>query len=214
MSLLCALVVNHAVAADKPDLKALMVEADRHMYGQGVPQNRGIAAQHYEKGCVAGAKAACAELTEILYWGHPLVPKDTQRAVRLMQSLIPYLTEACGRNEARACLRLSAAFADGIGIQQDRMRAAELDKKACDGGFLEGCFFLGVAYAKGKGVVVDHGIAAVMYQKSCEGGYAAGCAKLSGLHAVGQGVSKDMNRALELSQKACSLGFVASCDTL
>ena len=181
------------------------------MYGQGVPQNRAIAAPHYEKACSAGVLAACAELTEILYWGHPMLPRDPKRAVALMRSLLPYLKEACGRDEPRACLRLGAAFADGIAVEQDSARAAVLDQKACDQGFLEGCYFLGVAHAKGKGVPVDHSAAARLYQQTCDGGYAAGCAQLSELYADGLGIDKDTDRALALSKQACSLGFSASC---
>ncbi len=106
-----------ASATDKGAWTTVMAEADRHMYGQGVPQDRGQAAKLYEKACTAGFKDACVELTEILYWGHPMVPKDTKRAVKLMKSLFSYLEQACERNEPRACLRLGAAYADGIGTK-------------------------------------------------------------------------------------------------
>ena len=198
-------------ATGSVDWTTVMAQADRYMYGQGVAQDRGKAAVQYEKACAAGVKDACAELTEILYWGNPAVPKDTKRAVKLMKSLFPYLKQACQRNEPRACLRLGAAFADGIGTKRDLGKAAALDFKACHGGFVEGCYYLGVAYAKGRGVEIAPAKAAGMYQKACDGGYAAGCARLSALHAKGNGVPKSTELAQALRNRACTLGHLVSC---
>ena len=198
-------------AADDSQWSSVMAEADRYMYGQGIPQDRGQAASRYEKACSAGVSDACAELTEILYWGHPAVPKDQARAIQLMTSLLVYLEEACRNKNPRACLRLGAAYADGIGVAQDRVRAAELDVLACDGGFLEGCFYLGVAYAKARGVKEDHAKAADLYRRSCEGGYAAGCASLAEAHRAGAGVPKDAKQAAELERQACEHGLVTAC---
>ena len=187
------------------------MQADRYMYGQGVPQDRGKAAVVYEEACAAGIKDACAELTEILYWGHPSVPKDSKRAIKLMRSLFSYLEQGCEQKEPRACLRLGAAYADGIGKKQDLARAADLDQQACDGGFLEGCFYLGVAFAKGKGVKVEPAKAAEMYTKACDGGYAVACARLGELYATGSGVSKSPDQSLALRKRACELGYMRSC---
>jgi len=181
------------------------------MYGQGIPQDRGEAAKRYEKACAAGVQDACSELTEILYWGHPAVPKDQARATELMKSLLPYLKAACSKGNPRACLRLGAAFADGMGTEVDRARAADLDRMACDGGFIEGCFYLGVAYAKARGVKEDHARAAAMYRRSCEAGYAAGCTELSEAHRLGKGVDLDLQRSDALKQQACSLGMKSAC---
>ena len=54
-------------------------------------------------------------------------------------------------------------------------KAAELFKKACDGGKMSGCYNLGVMYNNGNGVEKDLGKAAELFKKACDGGEMLGC---------------------------------------
>ena len=70
-------------------------------------------------------------------------------------------------------------------------KAAELYKKACDGGNMSGCFNLGIMYANGNGVEKDLGKAAELFKKACDSDIADGCRMLGALYANGNGVEKD-----------------------
>ena len=57
-------------------------------------------------------------------------------------------------------------------------KAAELFKKACDGGNMRGCYNLGVMYTNGDGVEKDFSKAAELFKKACDGGEMDGCRNL------------------------------------
>ena len=57
-------------------------------------------------------------------------------------------------------------------------KAAELYKKACDGGNMSGCGNLGFMYEYGNGVEKNEQKAAELYKKACDGGDMNGCRNL------------------------------------
>ncbi|MCI6564383.1 tetratricopeptide repeat protein, partial [Campylobacter sp.] len=71
-------------------------------------------------------------------------------------------------------------------------KAAELYKKACDGGNMSGCFNLGIMYANGNGVEKDLGKAVELFKKACDGGNMRGCHNLGVMYTNGNGVEKDL----------------------
>ena len=90
-------------------------------------------------------------------------------------------------------------------------KAAELYKKACDGGDMRGCFNLGTMYANGNGVQKDFSKAAQLFKKACDGGSMYGCYNLGVMYAKGSGVEKDFSKAAELLKKACDGGETNGC---
>ena len=74
-------------------------------------------------------------------------------------------------------------------------KAAELFKKACDGGEMRGCRYLGIMYANGKGVEKDLGKAAELYKKACDGGIMRVCNVLGFMYEYGNVVEKDLGKA-------------------
>ena len=90
-------------------------------------------------------------------------------------------------------------------------KAAELYKKACDGGNMSGCFNLGIMYASGNGVEKNFGKAAELFKKACNGGDMLGCSNLGFMYAHGNGVEKDLGKAVELYKKACDGGNMHGC---
>lgn len=57
----------------------------------------------------------------------------------------------------------------------DYQKAAELYKKACDGGAASGCYNLGFLYQKGQGVGQNFSTAKQYYGKACDLGLQFGC---------------------------------------
>ena len=92
--------------------------------------------------------------------------------------------------------------------------AAELFKKACDGGKMSGCYNLGVMYKKGNGVEKNEQKAVELYKKACDGGKMLGCTNLGFMYANGNGVEKDLGKAAELFKKACDGGNMHGCRSL
>ena len=90
-------------------------------------------------------------------------------------------------------------------------KAAELLKKACDGGNMRGCFNLGVMYDNGNGVEKNEQKAVELYKKACDGGDMNGCGSLGAMYEKGDGVRQDKRLAKEYVGKACDLGDEEAC---
>ena len=68
------------------------------------------------------------------------------------------------------------------GLPKDLARAAELYKKACDGGNATGCYNLGVYYENGAGgLPKDLGQAAELFKKACDQNDQFACERLKDL---------------------------------
>ena len=53
------------------------------------------------------------------------------------------LTKRCQKGEATACWSLGLMYDEGTGVRQDKFKAVELYRHACEGKVAEGCFYLG-----------------------------------------------------------------------
>ena len=73
------------------------------------------------------------------------------------------------------CYNLGLMYVNGNGVEKDFIKAAQLFKKACDGGNMHGCGFLGFMYEKGDGVRQDIYMAKEYYGKACDLGDQDGC---------------------------------------
>jgi len=69
-------------------------------------------------------------------------------------------------------------YKHGDGVTEDQSKAAELFRKACDGGSRSECHNLGWMYKKGEGVTADQSKAAELFRKACDGGYSWSCQQL------------------------------------
>ena len=73
------------------------------------------------------------------------------------------------------CSYLGAMYEYGNGVEKNQQKAAQLYKKACDGGNMRGCRNLGVMYEEGDGVEKDLGKAAELFKKACDFGLEEAC---------------------------------------
>jgi len=60
-------------------------------------------------------------------------------------------------------------------VLQDKVEAAELFNKACNGGDMDGCTNLGFMYEKGDGVRQNTSRAKELYGKACDLRFEEGC---------------------------------------
>jgi uncharacterized protein len=93
-------------------------------------------------------------------------------------------------------------------------QAAELYRKACDGGERKGCHDLGLMYYRGEGMTKDLNRAAGLFKRACDAGGSGGCQDLGLMYSRGEGVVKDLNRAAGLFKRACDAGIAPGCTDL
>jgi TPR repeat protein len=93
-------------------------------------------------------------------------------------------------------------------------QAAELYRRACDGGERKGCHDLGLMYFKGEGVAKDQNRAAGLFKRACDAGGTGGCLDLGEMYSRGEGVPKDLNRAADFFKRACDAGGAPGCTDL
>lgn len=88
---------------------------------------------------------------------------------------IQTLTQQCEANNAKACVDLGVAYANGTGVAKDLSKAFSFAKKACDMGWAQACYDVGNYYYYGTGVKKDINAAKNYSKKACSMGYQDGC---------------------------------------
>jgi TPR repeat protein len=92
--------------------------------------------------------------------------------------------------------------------------AADLNRKACDGGERQGCNNLGLMYYRGEGVAKDLNRAADLYKRACDAGGPGGCLNLGLMYLRGESGPKDPNRAADLFKRGCDGNLAQACTNL
>ena len=140
--------------------------------------------------------------------GWPLGATETADAAKVRQ-----YQQKCDEGLADACRQLANHFYDGVGVPQDKAKAAQLFRKACEGGNTKACFGLGYMYENGNGLTQDKVEALRFYQKACDGGHAATCDMVGLVYSTGSGtaIAKDKAKAAHLYQMACDGGDPTGC---
>ena len=216
----------YEIACDSGDAPACGMLGFLYNAGDGVGQDQVRAAEFYQQGCDGGDAGACGVLG-MKYAGGVGVTEDPWRAMELLQQGCDGGdAPACGmlggfvelyRNScevgglAPTCTILGDWYNSGNGVPLDRVRAAQLYQRACDGGNAMGCTNLGLMYDSGEGVNEDKVRAAELYGHACDGGVAMGCHNLGVIYATGEGVGEDRARAAELFRRACEGGLDVGC---
>ncbi len=107
------------------------------------------------------------------------------------QKAINIHNKLCIASDFRSCVILGSMHDGGYGVKQNKFKAAELYKLACDNGNPTGCDMLGEKYQNGEGVEKSFGKAAGLYKKACDSGDVRGCCNLGGMYHYGQFVKQD-----------------------
>src|SRR5256885_725545 len=89
------------------------------------------------------------------------------------------------------------SYANGIGVENDEVKAFEWYKKSAEQGFSNAQCNLGVCYANGIGVKKDEVKAFEWYKKSAEQGFSNAQYNLGYCYQNGKGVEKDEVQAFD-----------------
>lgn len=81
---------------------------------------------------------------------------------------VSYFTRAAGKNDPTGLNNLSVCYANGQGVEVDKVRSFELMKKAADMDYRPACRTLAMKYREGNGVAKDINLAAVWAKKAVE----------------------------------------------
>jgi TPR repeat protein len=181
-------------------------------YEVGVPPDLPRAADAYRWACNSrsGAKG-CSALGDMYARGRG-VAKDDKAATDSYSS-------GCAYGDARACVRVGAAYASGAGLpgwkkEDRRARAVTYYKQACDGGAPEGCALQGELYENGIGVEANMARAVAFYRQACDAGDPLGCDDLGRMYVERRGVSDDVGHAVAIFTSGCDGGNSGSCTSL
>ncbi len=121
---------------------------------------------------------------------------------------------SCDRGDARACYNFGVMLYQGLGIEANPSRAANLYQKACESGSAEACLELGQLFEYGKTVPRDGPRAAQLLKRACDGGSASACQHLGSMLQNGTGIPHDYARARLLATQACAAGEARGCSNL
>ena len=135
------------------------------------------------------------------------------------------LTASCDSGDPKACYDLGERLEEGRFILRDRVRAAQLFEKSCNGGVGNGCSSLGVMTlvagrpqnnpsAKKKSAKPDTAEALALFKKGCDIGGAKACTRLGTFYRKGVRVTRDDAQAAALFRKACDAGDFVGCSSL
>ncbi len=120
--------------------------------------------------------------------------------------------QQCECNELKACEKLADAYRNGTGVPPDRVRAAELYEKACNGGLQKSCG--GLADTLRYGATPEKPRAAELYEKACNVGDVWSCVQLADMKGTGDGIPHDKPGATKLYSKACDAHDPNGCASL
>jgi TIR domain-containing protein/Sel1 repeat-containing protein len=153
----------------------------------------------------------------------PAAHAPTQRAPRKEPNTgghdtarVPAKPETPASPPATPSTSAEVLFDQGLSLYKGKQfsQAAELYRKACDGGERKGCHDLGLMYYKGEGVAKDLNRAADLFRRACDAGGTGGCLDLGLMYLRGEGVPNDLNRAADFFKRACDAGAAPGCTDL
>lgn len=224
-------------ACDLGDPESCRIYGDMLTLGRGGPVDAVSAVAYYRRACAARVGRACHDVG--LAHAQGLVgPVDNVAAARLYIEAceldagvcgdaggrlvkgwgvkrdvargIAMLERGCRAGEMHACSLLAGHLRDLR--PPDLVRAAQIERIACDRGNADACSRIADAKMIGEGTPKDVAGAAADYRRAarghaerCNDNIGRDCAFLAKLHRLGLGIHRDPSKADELDARACRL---------
>ena len=174
-------------------------------YGEGgVSEDRGRAAELYQRACDGKNGAGCGNLASLYHSGRGAkagLAKDRAKAFE-------YASRGCEFKHGLSCFDLGVDYQMGDGVAKDEARAVQFYDIACRGDYPEACNNLGFMYFSGLGVERNLDKARDLYRQACIGAVGRGCSNWGHLFQAG---SADLVRAAILYRLGCLLGDASGC---
>lgn len=165
----------------------------------------------------AARSRASAATIRLTAWGLALCILTPCLLGQNTNSSFQTVEAAADKGDATAQYQLASFYANGNGVKQDDVKAADYLRKAAEQGYAPAQTQLGAFYGLGRGVGRDRTMAVSWYQKAADQGDAVAEYAMGNFCASGRGVKKDIDQAIKWWQKAadqnypdaeCALGHV------
>lgn len=148
------------------------------MYGKEGAESEGVV-KALNESCEAGEAEACVRLGDRASSAEAVV----------------FYERACEAENGNGCHKLASAMRKGWVIEENVVRALELDEHACELGSAEGCVAAGQAYVFGSGVNKNEAKGFEYLEMSCGEESRKGCKVLGLMYEKGIGVTPDSAKA-------------------
>jgi TPR repeat protein len=150
----------------------------RHLEnGGGVTRDLGRALALYEAACAADepeGRASCARLA-LAQENQPLPRPSMSATTALYRKAAADVAAACERHDLPRCVEYGFMRQTGRGVDPNVAAAADLFRRACEGGVASGCTNAAVLAVSGADAPTRWPDALATLRKACEGGGAAAC---------------------------------------
>jgi hypothetical protein len=191
----------HEKACKAGAMKGCVAAGESHENGRGGTPDVGQALAAYQRACGGKWAPGCTRLGRLY-----------EATVRDFGKALPSYRAACDALDLEGCWRLGTMHELGSGVARDTVTAAELHRKACDGGKPQACTSLAHMRWNGSGAVArDVPGAIALFEQACEGRDEDACLFLALKYKAGEGVVEDPRKATVFFGKACAAGHKGSC---
>lgn len=182
-------------------------------YAQGDGDLAGIqaAAAAFDAACAEGdVRGACGH-AQLLRAAWPELGAGASASPASLTEATAELTKAC--EGSAACTSLAAAYAGGLGVPQDSVKALELHRQACAAGVARSCTLQAELHATGPMGYRDPAQANTLRQQACTAGDPLACEAMAEV-VLDAGAPSAGDKAAPLLAKACDAGSPAACTRL
>ena len=132
--------------------------------------------------------------------------RDEDEARRLARSAVPAVQRAAESGVLEAIFLMGTAYDEGLGKEEDPVRAALWHARAAERGHVLAAHNLGNAYSTGRGVAQDPTQAVKWWTQAAEAGDAITQLRLGGAFENGLGTARDMEAAAAWYRRAAAAG--------
>lgn len=172
--------------------------------GLGVDRNMQTAMDWWTRSAAQLHVRAAHNLALAMLSGEPIV--SGVKAEPDYPAILRYLKIGADAGYPNSEYTMAKLYADGIGVEKDDGRAAELFLSAAIKGFAKAQYNLGKIYRDGRGMPQDEELSLFWFTQAAERGHARAEDKLGARCLAGQGVPKDEVEALKWSILAAQQG--------
>lgn len=180
------------------------------MYAQalGVDRDMRVAMDWWERAAAQLHVRAAHNLALAMLAGEPLIDGVTSDPD--YPGILRYLKIGADAGYPNSEYTLGKLYAEGVGVEKDDRRAAELFLSSSIKGFAKAQYNLGKVYRDGTGMPQDEELSIFWFAQAAERGHALGQDKMAERYLAGRGVPKDEIEALKWSILAAQQGVAAA----
>lgn len=180
------------------------------MYANGLGVNRDmqVAMDWWGRAAAQLHVRAAHNLALAMLSGEPVI--DGRPAEPDYPGILRYLKIGSDAGYPNSEYTLGKLYAEGVGVEKDQRRAAELFLSSAIKGFAKAQYNLGKIYRDGNGMPKDEALSLFWFTQAAERGHARAEDRMGERYLAGRGVQKDEIEALKWSILAAQQGVAES----